>query len=138
MIPRPLTLAFGCASLLALAACTSHDDEPTTPIGFRQTSRNHTTTVQQQTTTLPDDNGLPPEPTPPPTRRQTTQITENAAPPTSAPSGPQDYPYGIPVKDKPGYVTSPYAPDSGYVDVHGFTTGQEVRDPYTQKIFLVP
>ena len=50
----------------------------------------------------------------------------------------EKYPYAIPVKDKPGFVTSPYAPDSGYIDVRGFPKGTEVKDPYTQKIFLVP
>jgi hypothetical protein len=46
--------------------------------------------------------------------------------------------YATPVKDKPGFVISPYAPDSGYIDVRGFPSGAEVRDPYTNKFFLVP
>ena len=50
----------------------------------------------------------------------------------------RDLPYGIPVPNKPGFVTSPYAPKSGYVDVRGFPSGTEVKDPYTGKVFLTP
>jgi hypothetical protein len=46
--------------------------------------------------------------------------------------------FGTPVPGKPGLVTSPFAPDSGYVDVTGFPTGTEVEDPYTGKVFLTP
>jgi hypothetical protein len=49
-----------------------------------------------------------------------------------------ELPYGIPVPGKPGFVTSPFAPDSGYVDVTGFPPGSRVEDPYTSKIFLTP
>jgi hypothetical protein len=47
-------------------------------------------------------------------------------------------PYGTPVPGKPGLVTSPFASDSGYVDVTGFPPGTAVEDPYTGKIFLTP
>jgi len=53
-----------------------------------------------------------------------------------APSG--KIPYGIPAPNKPGFVTSPYAPKSGYVDLRGFARGAEVKCPYTEKPFLVP
>jgi hypothetical protein len=46
--------------------------------------------------------------------------------------------YGTPVPGKPGLVTSPFAPDKGYVDVTGFPPGTEVEDPYTGKTFLTP
>lgn len=49
-----------------------------------------------------------------------------------------DLPYGMPVANRPGFVRSPYSPDSGYVDIRGFTSGTEVKDPYTGKVFLTP
>ena len=48
-------------------------------------------------------------------------------------------PYGIPVPGRKGMVTSPYAPEEGkYVDVTGFASVSIVKDPYTEKLFLVP
>jgi hypothetical protein len=68
-----------------------------------------------------------------------TQETTAGPPPTAAPTKASkgDYPYGIPVPGKPHLVESPFSPGK-YVDVEGFPPGTEVKDPYTQKIFLVP
>ena len=49
-----------------------------------------------------------------------------------------ELPCGIPVPGKPWLVTSPFAPDSGYVDVTGCPPRTAVEDPYTGKIFLTP
>ena len=51
---------------------------------------------------------------------------------------PAHVPDGIPVPGKPGFLRSPYAPDSGVVDVSAFKSGDLVRDPFTKKLFRVP
>ena len=49
-----------------------------------------------------------------------------------------DLPSGVPVPNKPGFVISPYSPNAGYVDIRGFPSGTEVKDPYTGKAFITP
>jgi hypothetical protein len=52
--------------------------------------------------------------------------------------GKRDVPYAIPVPGRKGLVTSPFAPDAGYVDVSKFPPGTEVKDPFSGKIFRTP
>ena len=60
------------------------------------------------------------------------------AAPTTKKKGKSGLLYGTPVPGKQGLVTSPFSPDSGYIDVRSFPPGTEVKDPYTGKIFLTP
>ena len=83
-----------------------------------------------------------PPPVPPPTPTPTATTSQPPVRPASAPpqdrKSKRDIPYAIPVPNKPGFVTSPYSPRSGYVDVRGFPSGTEVKDPYSGKTFLTP
>jgi hypothetical protein len=85
-----------------------------------------------ETTTL-----APPQSTPPTQAPTPTPVTVRAAGGLKNPTR-RDMPYGVPVPGRPGFVTSPYAPTVGLVDVRGFPSGTEVKDPYTGKLFLTP
>lgn len=86
----------------------------------------------------------PPEPTATPLALATPSATIQQLPvrvaslPAQRRNSKRDVPYAIPVPNKPGFVTSPYAPKQGLVDVREFASGTEVIDPYTGKIFLTP
>ncbi|HEX4138772.1 MAG TPA: hypothetical protein VHY09_00375 [Candidatus Methylacidiphilales bacterium] len=87
----------------------------------------------------PDTNAAPNE-TPPSettsTDTSTPATTQNAAPPPPKPS--TQYPMGIVIPGKKGFVKSPYAEYAEPVDVRGYPPGTAVRCPYTNKIFIVP
>jgi hypothetical protein len=46
--------------------------------------------------------------------------------------------YGTPVPGRQGFVTSPFSPDKGYIDVRGFPPGTPVKDPYSGNVILTP
>jgi len=125
-----LFLAFLAASLLV-----SCSEEPPPPTTQHRTARYPSTqTAEYPPPQQPFNPNGPVQPT-------STPPAETAAtpPPPAAPTkiAKGDYPYGIPVPGKPHLVESPYSPGK-YIDVEGFPPGTEVKDPYTDKIFLVP
>ena len=77
-------------------------------------------------------------------RKQTTQATQSTQaktkpPPSSqASSGQPEFPTAKSVPGKPGYVISPFDSSGRYVDTSGYTSGSKVKDPWTNKIFIVP
>ena len=78
----------------------------------------------------------PPKTTPPVAYSETTQ--PEPKPPAQASSTSTAFPTAKAVPDKPGYVFSPFDSSGRYVDVSGYTPGTKVKDPWTDKIFIVP
>ena len=110
--------------------------------GSDKPPRHHRTAPRSANHTPPKDSGTTsdtehPKIAAPPNvenTRTATPLSSNK----SLKSPASDIPYGTPVPGKPGFVTSPFAPTSGYVDVRNFPPGTEVRDPFSGRSFLTP
>ena len=144
---RPALIIVSVATALFLTACESDQSEKPHPkkhpFGY---PGNGGTEVAPEPSGGGETTGGPSTPSPGP-GSPTGPIAPPPPPPPSNPNptpgatGPaqvKDDPYGTPVPGKPGFVTSPFAPQAGYVDVRGFPPGTPVKDPYTGKVFLVP
>ena len=69
---------------------------------------------------------------------ETSQAKTKPSPSTRASSAQLEFPTAKSVPDKPGYVVSPFDASGRYVDVSGYASGSKVKDPWTDKIFIVP
>jgi hypothetical protein len=107
------------------------------PTPSSKRSKTKGSTSEQNQADYPPTPAPPPPQTPTPTATSQPSIRPASAPPQNR-NPKRDIPYAIPVPNKPGFVTSPFAPKSGYVDVRGFPSGTEVKDPYSGKTFLTP
>ena len=156
--PRAARAFLTAASALALSACQQpvfEDPPPRFNTGYGQgaygrppvydapLTRPDYASDPQPPVTATDVIPPPPRtrPAPPPPSYPTYERPPVTSLPPAQPSAPpptRSYPVGRPVPGKPGYVISPFSPNSGYVDVKGFNSGEQVKDPYSGKIFLVP
>ena len=59
-------------------------------------------------------------------------------PAAQKPVSSSQFPVAKPVPGKPGLVYSPFNAGGGYIDVSGYAPGSKVKDPDSQKIFVVP
>lgn len=85
-----------------------------------------------------------PSPTPRATPRKSTRPSPGAsskpspAKKSSSTASSSQFPTAKPVPGKPGLVFNPFKPNGAYIDVSGYAAGSKVKDPDTQKIFIVP
>jgi hypothetical protein len=127
---------------LALSGCGGGGDE-------RQRA---TVYESRPVSVLPPESAPPPPPattvrTTPPTAtvRETEAETQPAATPRATPrttprvtTNEAQFPVAKPVPGKPGFVYSPFESNGTMIDVTGYSSGQKVKDPGTNKIFIVP
>ncbi len=72
------------------------------------------------------------------THRETTQSKTKTSSTSRTSSTQPEFPTAKVVPGKPGYFVSPFDSSGRYVDVSGYASGTKVKDPWTDKIFIVP
>jgi hypothetical protein len=63
--------------------------------------------------------------------------SSSPSPLTSSATEPM-FPTAKAVPGKPGYVFSPFDTKGRYIDVRGYPPGSKAKDPWTDKVFIVP
>jgi hypothetical protein len=125
---------------LAMSGCGGGDE------------RQRTAVYESRPVAVLPPEGAPPPPPPntarPPERAPATTPTREAETQPAATTTPRatprvttnetQFPVAKPVPGKPGFVYSPFESNGTMIDVTGYTSGTKVKDPGTNKIFIVP
>lgn len=146
-------LCGGCRATRDVVVTSYHVATAPVHLVHRAISADSPPTQSTTTTTTTSDVTTPGRPVPatPPSSPQQPRIASSStetrsgnapgkskgSPPGSASKQPQ-FPTAKPVPDRPGLVFNPYDPNGGYIDVKGYAPGSKVKDPDSQKIFIVP
>ena len=80
-------------------------------------------------------------PSPSPRLAENSPSLKSKASPSPSPravSNQPQFPVAKAVPGKPGLVYNPFDPSGGLIDVKGYAPGSKVKDPDSQKIFIVP
>ncbi len=108
-------------------AIPSDVTQPGQPVSTRQSRQNLQTESVQSSSRTPRVS-----------RSETTHPNPKSSSSARGASAQAEFPTGKAVPDKPGYVFSPFDSSGRYVDVSGYAPGTKVKDPWTDKIFIVP
>jgi hypothetical protein len=104
----------------------------------------HESTRKPPQTTITSDVEIPGQPvaaTQTPSPRQSQNTPKPKPSPSGSPravSNQPQFPVAKAVPGKPGLVYNPFDPNGGLIDVSGYAPGSKVKDPDSQKIFVVP
>ncbi len=141
-----LALCFCCAALASCANMTPESqkdpqgnlDNP--PGGSRYLPPDYNTAPSNPETPSDPNSQFPPPINTPDNNTPPVVVTPTPPVPVTPPTPPPSIqtPYGKPVPGKKGFVYSPFDEKAGMIDVRDYAPGTKVRDPYTNKIFLVP
>lgn len=93
---------------------------------------------KKEVASTPTAPAAPTKPAPAPDKPAAPTKPTQSAPAVAGGAKVDGLPYGSPVAGRPGLVNSPYAGKMQLVDVTGLKPGQEVKCPYSGKLFRVP